>query len=358
MFKKPNNRYEILVYISKILFSNKKFLPKVNKTNIEFWENFVKVSSSQLILPSVYFFLKQKNFTNLLPKDLVIYLSKISSLNRNRNELILKQIFSISNLLNQNKINHVFLKGSAILVYDIFKDNSVRMVGDIDILICKTQIFKAKSIMTLNGYSTENSKPPGLTDNINKIEKKHIERLINPKYIAAVELHQNLLESEYKTKLPAEAYLNSKLKHKSKVYLPNKYDLWKHIILNWQYNDYGMLYNKISFRSILDISYLEKDNYLKPFKKQKKAIRRFYYLMSVFLPRIYVHYSYYKSIFKLQSSYPRFGKIYHSLCKLSFLINLILKRLILFFSDPKYRKVILKNPKIIILKIRNFLNSN
>ena len=119
-----------------------------------------------------------------------------------------------------------------------------------------------------------------------------------------------------------------------------------------------MLYNKISFRSILDITYLEKESYLKPFKKQKKAIRRFYYLMSVFLPRSYVYNSYYKSIFKLQISYASFGKIYHSLCKLSFLINLIINRLILFFSAPKYRELILKNPKIIILKIRNFLSSN
>ena len=80
------------------------------------------------------------------------------------------------------------------------------MVGDIDILICKTQIFEAKSIMTHNGYSTENSKPPGLSDDINKIEKKHIERLINPKHIAAVELHQNLLESEHKANLPSEVF--------------------------------------------------------------------------------------------------------------------------------------------------------
>ena len=107
MFQKLNNKYAILEYISKILFSKNKTLPRVKKTNNEFWENFVKLTSSQLILPSVYF-LKQKNLTNLLPKDLIIYLSKISSLNRNRNDLILKQIFSISDLLNENKINHVF----------------------------------------------------------------------------------------------------------------------------------------------------------------------------------------------------------------------------------------------------------
>ena len=38
VLQKTNNRLEILVYISKILFSKNKTLPKVKKSNNEFWE--------------------------------------------------------------------------------------------------------------------------------------------------------------------------------------------------------------------------------------------------------------------------------------------------------------------------------
>ena len=51
-----------------------------------------------------------------------------------------------------NNIDHVFLKGAA-LVSSIYKDSlGIRMVGDIDILINNDQILKAKSLMEDYGY--------------------------------------------------------------------------------------------------------------------------------------------------------------------------------------------------------------
>jgi len=71
----------------------------------------------------------------------------------NRNIELVKEVNEISHLLKSNSINHVFLKGAA-LVSSIYKQSiGIRMVGDIDILIAKDQIQKAKNLLELSSYS-------------------------------------------------------------------------------------------------------------------------------------------------------------------------------------------------------------
>ena len=84
-----------LLLISKILTTSNeesqldeiKFLLQNDPIN---WENLVKISSANLVLPALYFKLKKNNLLSYLPTDLTNYLSQISEINRNRNKQIIK----------------------------------------------------------------------------------------------------------------------------------------------------------------------------------------------------------------------------------------------------------------------------
>ena len=131
-----------------ILFSEKK----LNKTQFKFidYELLIKIASSHLMLPSLYVNLKKKKQLKLIPDELVRYLKEIYEINTNRNKVLIQEIQEISEFLNTNKINYVFLKGSSMILGDYFDDVGERMLGDIDILIDYRQRNKVINLLNEN----------------------------------------------------------------------------------------------------------------------------------------------------------------------------------------------------------------
>ena len=230
-------------FISNILFNkeiNLDFFPK--KNNHKFWDKFVKIGSSHYVIPALYFKLKERDFLKLLNTELVSYLEEIYNQNFNRNIEIVKEVNEISHLLKSNNINHVFLKGAA-LVSSIYNESiGARMVGDIDILIAKDQIFNAQKLFQENNYKNL-SKYVGLRG-------RHLQRLIHDNKDFAIELHHSL---GYKKFLDKNYYelLNRKIVRNINILKWD--DFLFHIILNFQSNDHGSLKANYSFRTLLDV---------------------------------------------------------------------------------------------------------
>ena len=107
-----------------------------------FWDRLVQYGSSQFILPAIYGALKRKKLDDHAPIDLVSYLQEITDLNLKRNTAILKQINFLYKLFNTHQIDHVFLKGAAMLITSPYDAINERMVGDIDILVSKKDLSK------------------------------------------------------------------------------------------------------------------------------------------------------------------------------------------------------------------------
>ncbi|MBN1767042.1 MAG: nucleotidyltransferase family protein, partial [Prolixibacteraceae bacterium] len=105
---------------------------KTIKTGAVNWENVVKLSSGQFVLPALYLQLKRNRILLELPADLVKYLEEITDLNRKRNLAILEQAKEITSILYAHKISPVFLKGVAHLLAGLYTDIAERMIGDID----------------------------------------------------------------------------------------------------------------------------------------------------------------------------------------------------------------------------------
>ncbi|HUH28800.1 nucleotidyltransferase family protein, partial [Gelidibacter sp.] len=151
------------------------------------WDTVVIVASRHLMLPALYCRLKAKNLLPLIPEDLAFYLEEITSINRGRNEILLKEVLEISEILKKEQINHVFIKGVALIAGNTFHDPAERMIGDIDILVAHDQIHTAFDLLTDQGYTNT------VTSNIERDNHRHLPRQVSEKQYGAIELHNEVL---------------------------------------------------------------------------------------------------------------------------------------------------------------------
>jgi len=152
------------------------------------WDNFVKIASNHLVLTTVFCRLEQMNLLNNLPDDLNAYLAEITQINRNRNVQLIHEARTISTLLTENNVQFLFFKGMGMLLSKSYKDIGERMIGDIDILVEKSQLKKAFNLLKEYGYDQ-------LYDfNYNVKDFRHKPRQAHKNSLAAVELHDNILK--------------------------------------------------------------------------------------------------------------------------------------------------------------------
>ncbi|MAO32392.1 MAG: hypothetical protein CL824_02705 [Crocinitomicaceae bacterium] len=349
-----HNQKYILSFIAKLL-DPKTAVDKFYFTSPSqiFWDGLVKMGSKHLVLPAINGALKRKKLAHHLPKDLMIFLKEISDLNYERNKAIKKQIFFLSNILKKNKINHVFLKGAAMLIFRPFNTLEERMIGDIDILIPKHDLIKAKNILFSNGFSYLYDDDVEFTEGLKEKPKKDLNRIVHSNYIAAVELHIEPLEFKN------IHHFSSELITKNIIYIdgfpiPNQMNLWRHAIFNWQYNDNGFHHNNFSFRTFMDVVHLESINFDNNSIIQPSIVH-FYSLCSLFIPR-YENRNYISStIYNYKILFPKLEIVSNYINKCINRILTILDRLILLLKSKTYRQRIFQNPKLFFKKITYFL---
>lgn len=341
----------ILNFITRILHPEIAIDEDYFNEKQKFWEQVLKIGSSHLVLPAIYAALKRKKIDSNPPKDLLLYLNKISNLNQKRNEQILKQIEFLSNILNNNQIEHVFLKGSAMLVIKQYDARRERMIGDIDLLICKEHLHKAKKLLINEGFYEIDNELSFVKD---LISVRHLKRIIHPNHICSVELHSELLVNSAKSYIKSQDFLKYKELSQEGFWIPSKYHLWLHSIYNWQFNDKGYKYNTISLRCFVDVVYLE------PFITDKnlyknKVISHFYSLYSPFISN-YQNTNYLSTLFfELKLKYPKSRLFFDLIIKFKSSFSLLCSRLILIIKSNTYRNRLIKNRKLLIKRILIFL---
>ena len=318
-------------FISNILFDKEINLVSFPaKNNDKFWDKFVKIGSSHYVIPALYYKLKERDYLRLLSDELVSYLQEIYNQNLKRNLNLVKEVNEISNLLKSNNIDHVFLKGAA-LISTLYKDSlGIRMVGDIDIFISNDQIFKAEELLKKNSYKNL-TKYDGL-------KGRHLPRLISNKKVFAVELHDCLVNKD-----PSLSDYDALLKRKiiKKVNILEWRDLLNHCILNFQINDHGSFRANFSFRTLLDFYIINKFN-PKAFNKLQKSIHidKFKLILNKIQGSNYncesslIFFNFRFSLKSYSSLYSYFENI---LVNMILSINLNSRRLIEFVKIKEYR---------------------
>ncbi len=286
------------------------------------WDVIVELGSRHLILPTLYIRLKQKSLLDVLPLELKEYLEELTSINRNRNLSLLNDVKEISKLFQIHSINHVFLKGMALLSADYFKDSGERMIADIDLLVDTKDIAKAYKLLLDNNFDSAQESP------LYKFtEHKHLPRLIPKNGLAAVEIHSRLFNSKETNYLLPENLLLSK-QIVNGVYIPSNKDLLQHNTLNWQINDKGYYYSKIGFRSAYDSLIILKAHQESTFKDRlrNKYTKNYYLMLSVLFDDVITTETFNKR--SLKFNYIKY-KLKHQ--KVSKLIDIILNKLHYFY---------------------------
>ena len=238
-----SNEEKLLVNILYRLES--KALYDVDLININF-EKLIKIASSHLMLPAFFFNIKKKNLNHLFPDDFIKYLQNIYSINKARNEVLINEVKELSLLLYKNKINHIFLKGSALLLDNIFEDIGVRMIGDVDFIIQKRDLNKIKIVLKDNNYNTKS------IDKYKFFKSKHLPKFINKNKIFAIEPHTELLTFGSRYIFNSKLYYEE-FNHEINICNTPKPDLiLLHCIYNFQIGDHGFTSSSYSHRSIYD----------------------------------------------------------------------------------------------------------
>lgn len=343
IFKKNKQLVELINFILTRKKVNQDFFQNLDKDD-KFWQNSVGFLSSHLLLPLFYHKLNEKKSIIKPPEDLMIYLKKIYNYNFSRNRQILKQVSAIAELFNKNKIKYVFLKGSALMIkYRSYYPN-IRMIGDIDILIDRNNIYTAEKLLKEAGYKEDINDKPIFSTGL--ILKRHMPRLNHKEYIASVELHVELLDQKYVSKLQSYKLLKQKEIVRG-LPIPSKLCLWEHSVLNWQLNDRGLWSNTLSFRSVFDTLFLEPNNVNNILRNKPKEFKKYYSLISLYVNKYTTFFPINKNLYFMQMNNKFFSKFIVIFNIITEVIELFSERFILFIKYSEYRKKILKNPGLL-----------
>ncbi|MGC1632165.1 MAG: nucleotidyltransferase family protein [Gelidibacter sp.] len=311
------------------------------------WDSVVIIASKHLMLPALYCQLKLKGLIDLIPEDLNIYLEEITSINRGRNEILLKEAHEVSEILKKENIEHVFIKGMALLAGHIFKDKAERMIGDIDILVAPNQLDKAFEILTKCGYNE--------TVDFNYEQKnfRHLARQISKQKYGAVELHCDVLIDKYQHLIINQEVIKNK-RIINGIPIPSVVDSIKIAILALQINDKAHRMGYLSFKTIYDclaLNIIANNLWQKDFHVEEHE-QSFLNLSSVFFkelepnkPSVYSTCLKYYFVFRLHN--PKLGHLIYSLLNTIQNIN---ERMTIIILNKSYRSHIIKNK---ILRMKN-----
>ena len=241
---------QITLFIAKSLSisasrKNLGEIKKVLKSQKIDWDFFVKISTSQLVLPALYCNYKRNHLLHFLPDDLVDYMQEITSLNRDRNLQIIEQINELNNLLKQNGVNPIFIKGAGNLIQGLYDDSAERMVGDIDFLVSKNEYDLAAKILSEHNYKSFSDLDYDFPN------FKHHPRICNDDHIAAVEIHKEIVVEKYASEFNYKVIKNNIIQNNGFSVLG--YDDQKALcIFSNQINDYGFDYKTIGLKNAYD----------------------------------------------------------------------------------------------------------
>ena len=236
--------------------SESEILNGIDINTINF-ENLIKLASSHLMLPALYFNINKKNCSYLFPDDFIAYIRNIFAINKSRNEILLSEAKELSELLFENNIKHIFLKGTALLLSNVFEDIGERMIGDIDFIIQHKDEEKVEKVLKYNNNCT-----PQKLSLLRFFKPTHLQRKVPENKTIAIEAHLELLEPRHRWIFNSKVLRNNFNEELKTIKTPSTSFLFDHCIYALQVRDKGFFIPYHGHRSIYDIYKLDCKNSL------------------------------------------------------------------------------------------------
>lgn len=221
---------------------------KAHKEQTLDWNPVIRLADIHYILPLMFHQLKKNNALTILPEDLQHLLTEVYTFNCQRNDLIYDEINRIASLVNQAGIEPVFIKGSAGLLMNLYDNRGLRMMGDVDLLVYKTDIPTCTKLMQSDGYSPiEGLYMPDADDHY------HGFPLVHDRHNIRFEIHERLADDPI---LDTQAIIEDSVKvqlEEGVVRVPSKTHFIIHNILHHQVFDNGIAGENILLYQLLDL---------------------------------------------------------------------------------------------------------
>ncbi|MBL1209171.1 nucleotidyltransferase family protein, partial [Geminocystis sp. GBBB08] len=144
-----NNKFSSEVQL--LLLASRKTLSESNINKVQVitsqvidWQQVINLAKSHSVIPLVAHNL-QKYCAKNLPDNIKTILKTEFRSNAIKNIYLSKELLEIVQLLKDNDIDYICYKGAS-LAASIYGDISFRQFNDIDILICKKDLLKARDL--------------------------------------------------------------------------------------------------------------------------------------------------------------------------------------------------------------------
>ncbi len=243
---------------------------------------FIKLCSNHLVLPAIYLRLHNAGIVSLFTEEYANHLENIYLLNKKRNIDILAQINEISNQLSTKSINPIYLKGTANLIDNLYSDEGIRMIGDIDFLVKDEYYFKTVENLFLLNYENQHKtyEHPGTF--------KHFPRLFKKGVPADVEIHRIPVNIPFSKQFNTELLFSKKraVKTINNCFVSADEHKLIHTFIHSQLSNKGYKYRIIGLRDLYDTYLLLKRvNYnevLLQIEEKRKAKLFFHYTNHLF----------------------------------------------------------------------------
>lgn len=168
------------------------------------WEKVVQVSTQHYVFPALGIRLRSAGLAALVPDDFLEYVDEFIGLNRERNRQLLREAHEVNQVLQEENIHAVFLKGIGYFAERLFEDMGERMTGDIDLLVDEPELEKAAAALHGMGYIDLGPYEP-----VHRVINKHYPRMGHPTKLGAVEIHHQVLSYPRHAILPASDILKN-----------------------------------------------------------------------------------------------------------------------------------------------------
>jgi hypothetical protein len=184
-----------------------------------------------------------------VPGDVRDYFESVLELNNKRNEQMLSTLARVAGLLNVIDIEPVLLKGAALLAEGIYPQPSMRILGDIDILIPEDRSAEACVALKAAGFDTKWSavSPPA---------HHHLPMLVDSQTGTGVELHTDVI-SRSADAVIATGWFCEKARpaifRSQRVLLPDPTRNAGHIIFHSEIFHELYALNKVQLRHVIDL---------------------------------------------------------------------------------------------------------
>lgn len=217
------NEYKLILLITRLEINN-SIDQEIRKllNNLINWNEIIKVSNHQQILPFLYYNIGKLNLQNFIPQDIFAEMKNCYYANLNRNIILEKEISLILELTNRKGINIIPLKGFDLL-QTLYHNPSLRIMADVDILIKQNQFQEIKRILNQLGYH-QNPEENIAEEYYHKIlHETTFSKTLSPNQFLAIDIHRTIIPPRpYRLDLPA-----SGKEPKKKPFTAKKYSLYR-----------------------------------------------------------------------------------------------------------------------------------